>query len=147
MWSDNDTLEDFIGFKVHADLLSALVTDNSLLPITVGVFGDWGSGKTSIMKMLEKELSERDDIAVLYFDAWLFEGYDDAKSALISSILKQLASHKKFPAELKDKASDLIHRVNWMRLLKMGWDKVALPAILAYATGGATAVPSLLTNI
>ena len=104
--------------------------------MTIGVFGDWGSGKTSIMKMLQSAKNEQ--VAVVYFDAWLFEGYDDAKSALISSILKQLMENKRFPAELKDKAAKLIKRVNWMRLMKMGWDNVALPAVLAYAIGGAT---------
>jgi hypothetical protein len=145
MWSDNDTAEDLIGFRVHAELIRDVVQDNAVLPLTIGVFGDWGSGKTSIMKMLQAELAKNEDIAVLYFDAWLFEGYDDAKSALISSILKQLMEHKHFPAALKDKALKLIKRVNWMRLMKMGWDDVALPAVLAYATGGATAVPAVIT--
>jgi hypothetical protein len=147
MWSDNDTVEDLIGFRVHAELLRDVVGDDSVLPVTIGVFGDWGSGKTSIMKMLQVELAKNDQVAVVYFDAWLFEGYDDAKSALISSILKQLMANKRFPAELKDKASNLIKRVNWMRLLKMGWDNVALPAVLAYATGGATAVPGVMSGI
>ncbi len=91
MWTDNETIDDLIGFRVHAELIAEVVSDAKLLPVTMGVFGDWGNGKTSIMKMLEAKLGENDDIAVLYFDAWLFEGYDDAKSALISSILKQLA--------------------------------------------------------
>ncbi|HZE56731.1 MAG TPA: P-loop NTPase fold protein, partial [Chthoniobacterales bacterium] len=147
MWSDNETVEDLIGFRVHTDLIADVVTDSRLLPVTLGVFGDWGSGKTSIMKMLEKQLAENEEIAVVYFDAWLFEGYDDAKSALITSILKQLAEHKRFPAALKDQAAALVGRVNWMRLLKMGWDNVALPAVLAYATGGATAVPALLNGL
>ena len=99
------------------------------------------------MKMLQAELAKNDQIAVVYFDAWLFEGYDDAKSALISSILKQLMSNKRFPAELKDKATKLLKRVNWMRLMKMGWDNVALPAVLAYASGGATAVPGMMTGL
>jgi hypothetical protein len=147
MWSDNETVNDLIGFRVHADLIKAVVTDSKLLPVTLGLFGDWGSGKTSIMKMLQKQLAEDDTVAVLYFDAWLFEGYDDAKSALITSIIKQLAEHKRFPTALKDKAVGLIKRVNWMRVLKMGWDNVALPAVLAYATGGATAVPALLGGL
>jgi hypothetical protein len=147
MWSDNDTAEDLIGFRVHAELISDVVGDDTVLPVTIGVFGDWGSGKTSIMKMLQAELAKNEQVAVVYFDAWLFEGYDDAKSALISSILKQLMENKRFPAELKDKAAKLIKRVNWMRLMKMGWDNVALPAVLAYATGGATAVPAVVTGL
>jgi predicted KAP-like P-loop ATPase len=143
MWSDNETVDDLIGFRVHAELLRDVVCDEALLPIAIGVFGDWGSGKTSIMRMLERELGKNEDIAVIYFDAWLFEGYDDAKSALLTSIIKQLSKHKKFPDALKDDAKKLIGRVNWMRILKMGWDHVALPALLAYATGGATAVPAM----
>ena len=147
MWSDNETVEDLIGFRVHAELIASVVTDKKLLPLTMGVFGDWGNGKTSIMKMLQAELAKQDDIAVLYFDAWLFEGYDDAKSALISSIVRQMSEHKRFPAALKDQAKSLIRKVNWMRVLKMGWDNVALPAVLAYATGGATAVPGLIGGL
>ncbi len=147
MWSDNDTTEDLIGFRVHAELIRDVVGDDTVLPVTIGVFGDWGSGKTSIMKMLQAELAKNEQVAVVYFDAWLFEGYDDAKSALISSILKQLMANKRFPAELKDKATKLIKRVNWMRLMKMGWDNVALPAVFAYATGGATAVPAVVTGL
>jgi Cdc6-like AAA superfamily ATPase len=130
MWSDNETVEDLIGFRVHSELIANVVTDPKLLPVTIGVFGDWGSGKTSIMKMLQRELEQNEDVAVIYFDAWLFEGYDDAKSALISSIIKQLAEHKRFPSALKDRAAKLIQRVNWMRVLKMGWDNIALPAVL-----------------
>ncbi len=144
MWSDNETSRDLIGFKVHADLIQEVVTDELLLPVTLGVFADWGNGKTSIMQMLTAQLSEIPDVAVIYFDAWLFEGYDDAKSALLSTILTQLSEHKNFPVELKSTAGKLMKKVNKMRVLKMGWDNVALPAILAYATGGATAVPSLL---
>jgi hypothetical protein len=143
MWPDNETVEDLIGFRVHAELIADVVSDPKLLPVTMGLFGEWGNGKTSIMKMLQKQLTQDEGLAVLYFDAWLFEGYDDAKSALISSILKQLTKHKRFPQALKARAARLLERVNWMRILKMGWDKVALPAVLAYATGGATAVPRL----
>jgi hypothetical protein len=56
MWSDNETTDDLLGFQVHADLVRSVVTDPKMLPVTIGVFGDWGGGKTSIMKMLERDL-------------------------------------------------------------------------------------------
>ncbi len=53
MWADNETTDDLLGFRVHSDLIQSVVTDPSLLPVVLGVFGDWGSGKSSIMKMLQ----------------------------------------------------------------------------------------------
>ena len=99
MWSDNETADDLLGFQVHADLIRSVVTDPKMLPVTIGVFGDWGGGKTSIMKMLERDLEpenwqkesvERqnyENAAVIYFNGWQFEGYDDAKAAILSSVL------------------------------------------------------------
>lgn len=74
MWSDNETTEDLLGFKVHADLLIDVIKDESVLPISIGVFGDWGSGKSSILKIIHKELKGenddtlKDDTLVLYFN-------------------------------------------------------------------------------
>ena len=35
MWSDNETTEDLLGFKVHADLIAEVINDSELLPITM----------------------------------------------------------------------------------------------------------------
>lgn len=59
MWADNETTEDLLGFKVHADLLIDVIKDDTILPVTIGVFGDWGSGKSSILKIVNEELEER----------------------------------------------------------------------------------------
>ena len=157
MWSDNETTEDLLGFQVHADLIRSIVTDPKMLPATIGVFGDWGSGKTSVMKMLEKsfnpdnyeegseEQQKCERIACLYFNGWLFEGYDDAKSAIISSILLQLGEHKRFGPKIRDKIVSLLKSVNYMRLARLGLQSVALPALTAYISSGASLVPGLIS--
>ena len=100
MWADNETSEDLLGFKVHADLLVDVINDDKVLPVTIGVFGDWGSGKSSILKIVEQELTGdeedgfKDGTLVLYFNGWVFEGYDDAKAALLESIIEKFAKHK-----------------------------------------------------
>jgi ABC-type Na+ transport system ATPase subunit NatA len=70
MWSDNETTVDLLGFKVHADLLRGLVTEPTMLSVVVGVFGDWGGGKSSIMRMLEKDFESEEyaDTVCLYFN-------------------------------------------------------------------------------
>jgi predicted KAP-like P-loop ATPase len=144
VWQDNETEIDLLGFDVHADLIRSVITDQSVLPVTVGVFGDWGGGKSSIMKMLQKALSNEDvypSVVCLYFNGWIFEGYEDAKSALLGSILIQLGEHKKFGPKAKDWVVKLLKRVKWMGLAKVGVKTVGVPLAIAAATGGIGAVP------
>jgi len=144
VWQDNETEIDLLGFDVHADLIRSVITDQSVLPVTVGVFGDWGGGKSSIMKMLQKALSNEDvypSVVCLYFNGWIFEGYEDAKSALLGSILIQLGEHKKFGPKAKDWVVKLLKRVKWMGLAKVGVKTVGVPLAIVAATGGIGAVP------
>jgi predicted KAP-like P-loop ATPase len=152
MWADNETSEDLLGFKVHADLLIDVINDESVLPVTIGVFGDWGSGKSSILKIINDQLSGeneddlKDGTLVLYFNGWIFEGYDDAKAALLESIIEKFDNHKTLGNKVKDRTTKLLKSVNWMRVLGLGFKKVVLPATAAYVTGGASIIPSLLSS-
>src|SRR6185437_13473960 len=139
VWQDNETEIDLLGFDVHADLISSVITDQSVLPVTVGVFGDWGGGKSSIMRMLQKELSNEQaypDVVCLYFNGWTFEGYEDAKSALLTSILIQLGEHKKFGPKAKDWVVKLLKRLKWMEMGKLAVKHVGIPLAVAAVTGG-----------
>ena len=153
MWADNETSEDLLGFKVHADLLTNIIKDESILPITIGVFGDWGSGKSSVLQIVKEEFDNEDDTDSLciYFNGWTFEGYDDAKAALLNSILKELEDNKKISAELKitikEKAKKLWKSVDWMRGAGMVMKNVALPAVSAYFTGGLSLVPFAIQKL
>lgn len=152
MWADNETSDDLLGFKVHADLIVDVINDNDVLPVTVGVFGDWGSGKSSILKIVEKELigdeedGFKDGTLVLYFNGWVFEGYDDAKAALLESIIEKFAKHKKLGSKIKDETVKLLKSVKWMRLMGLGFKKIAVPAATAYLTGGVSLIPYLLNE-
>jgi predicted KAP-like P-loop ATPase len=144
VWQDNETEIDLLGFDVHANLIRSVITDPKVLPVTVGVFGDWGGGKSSIMKMLQKELSDGTaypDVVCLYFNGWTFEGYEDAKSALLSSILIQLGENKRFGAKARDFVVKLLKRLKWMELGKLAVKHVGIPVAIAAATGGIAAVP------
>ena len=149
MWSDNETSEDLLGFRVHADLLIDVINDKSILPITIGVFGDWGSGKSSILQIIKNEFEkdEYKDSLCIYFNGWTFEGYDDAKAALLNSILKELEDNEKLSVDIKnnikEKAKKLWRSIDWMRGAGMVMKNIAFPAVSAYFTGGFSLVPFL----
>ncbi|RZJ91094.1 MAG: NTPase [Chryseobacterium sp.] len=147
MWADNETSEDLLGFKVHADLLIDVINDNTVLPVTIGVFGDWGSGKSSVLQIIKSEFDkeENKDTLCIYFNGWTFEGYDDAKAALLKAILTELQDNKKLSAEVKEavltKAKKLWKSIDWMRGAGMIMKNIALPAVTAYFTGGLSLIP------
>lgn len=117
MWSDNETPIDLLGFQHLVTAVTTIVRNEDLLPATVGVFGDWGGGKSSLLQMARAELEKDPDVLVLSFNGWLFEGYEDAKTALMGTILDELAENKRFVPEVKEKAKKLLKRVNWLRVL------------------------------
>lgn len=145
MWSDNIAEKDYLGFDVHANLIKGLIDEPGMLPITIGVFGDWGSGKSSIMDSLKKVYDAEGDktTVCLQFNGWVFEGYDDAKAALIEAILKSFEDNKSLPRKAKNKVKKLAKSVSWMRAIGFGVKNVAVPLVAASLTGGLSLGPQL----
>ncbi len=118
MWSDNETSIDLLGFGHLAEAVRGIVKNDQLLPATIGVFGDWGSGKSSLLKIVAEGLGSDPKVLTLEFNGWLFEGFDDAKAALLETIVSELLSRKK--KTLSDVAKrvglKLLRRINWFRV-------------------------------
>jgi KAP-like P-loop domain-containing protein len=130
MWSDNVTSEDLLGFEYLSKAAGRLILDPSLHPTTIGVFGLWGSGKSCLAGMLCESLSDRKDVLCIQFNAWTFEGFDDAKSALMDTILERLLEEEKLPAKSRKLFEKLRRAVNVGSLAKLG-AKVGIPAAVA----------------
>lgn len=54
MWADNIAEQDLLGYQVHADLLQKIILYDDMLPISIGVFGNWGAGKITLMYLQQK---------------------------------------------------------------------------------------------
>lgn len=116
LWPDHETNIDLLGFSYIADAVANLASADHLLPATIGVFGDWGSGKSSLISMVRQKLEKNERTLVLDFNGWLFEGYDDAKSALMGTIIDEILSHQTPSKKVKTLAVNLLRRVNWFRV-------------------------------
>lgn len=90
MWSDRETLDDLLGFHLLVESLMTLLTEPRLIPVTIGIDGDWGSGKSSLLKMAAEKLPENGNYIAITFSPWMHEDYDDIKVALITTLLREL---------------------------------------------------------
>ena len=119
MWSDRESELDLLNVQHLVAAIEATVRAEHLLPVTVGVFGDWGSGKSTVMKLARKTLDEDADILCVHFNGWLFEGYEDAKAAILGTILDRLSDKKGLGAEAREAIGKLVERVNWFRMASL----------------------------
>ena len=121
MWKDSETELDFLDFDYLIAVLSDTISQDKLLPASIGVYGDWGSGKSSLMYMCKSRLEEADKNAkCLVFNGWLFEGYDDAKSAIMGSILDAIEEDRKLTDKAKIIIKELYESIDKFKLLRAG---------------------------
>lgn len=123
MWNDVETTKDLLNFTVVADTAAQLVRESAGQPLSIGISGNWGTGKSSLVKMIEAKLVKADasnkKYVFLEFNAWLYQGYDDARMALLQSVADKLLAEAETRKSHIEKAEEFIKRINWLRLGKL----------------------------
>lgn len=117
MWADIDTDQDFLNYSEVADLAVELLSNKKMLPLSLGIFGGWGAGKSSMLRLLEKRLNEsKEDFIIVKFDAWLYQDFDDARAALMEVIASTLLVAAKENEGLVKKINNFSKRIDLFRL-------------------------------
>jgi len=123
MWSDKESKIDFLNFNETAESIKDLITEKELMPISIGVFGDWGAGKSTILELTKASLeTDEQEYIQVHFDAWTFQGYDDAKAALLETIASTLVKKAADDKNLSAKAKEFAGRIDKIRLMGMLMD-------------------------
>lgn len=137
MWNDNETTVDYVNFRLVARVCADLVRNASGEPISIGISGGWGVGKSSLVRMIELELSTTDTKekeaeaspsarhVVVTFNPWLYQGFEDARTALLQTVGDAVLKEAKDSENLLDKAKSLVKRINVLRLAQLGGDVAA----------------------
>lgn len=147
MWHDNETIVDLLDFQHLVSAVKSIVCNDKLLPCTIGIYGDWGSGKSSLMKMVRKELEKEEGVFCISFNGWLFEGYNDAKSAIMGSILDEIEKNKTLSEKAKGIISKLFSQVDWIHAVGTAAKGAVAFATMGPVGLGITAVPELISLI
>jgi predicted KAP-like P-loop ATPase len=113
IFGDSPTTEDGLGFDDYANILLELIGNfDAKSPLTIGIHGRWGSGKTSLMKMVEAKFRGREDVKTIWFNAWAY-GDEPIGLALLQQILIEFQKEDGF----KEKGKTLLGNV-----VKLGSD-------------------------
>lgn len=128
MWSDCETNRDFLNFRIVADTAAEMILQSTGRPLSLGVSGSWGVGKSSMIKLVQDSLRNRGGRKFLFvdFNAWLYQGYDDARAALIDVIAQELVARAENDKKGLEKAKDLLKRVDWFRVAKYTASGIAM---------------------
>lgn len=116
--SDQETRVDLLYNEAIASTIVKLLRDRQDRPMTVGVHGDWGAGKSSVLEMIEAGLEEQDNVLCLKFNGWRFQGFEDAKIALIEGIVTGLVENRPALAKATDKVKAVFRRIDWLKVAK-----------------------------
>jgi len=108
---------DLMGTCPYVDVLERMIGENieNYTPLTIGLFGRWGSGKSSIIKTLSERLANKNadnSVKMVIYDAWKYSG-DAFRRSFILEMKKQLNLdwEEKLRVFYRDKHEDISTRI------------------------------------
>src|SRR5258708_3667748 len=127
--------DDKFRFAPYAEALTKSILNAEPLPLCVGIFGAWGSGKTSFMNLLKYFIVEatkeeaknppHKKTEIIWFNPWKYDQKEDLWNALIQTILNSIIEAQTIKPEIKDTARHLALAATWLALKKV------VPAVTA----------------
>jgi len=151
LWSDEPTTDDLLSFDAVAGTVVDAVLDDTLDPLAIGISGAWGSGKTTILRLIDADLAQRSlpndpndqKILVAQTDPWRYDPSVGAKETLISEVLTALAGEIKDSEGVGGRAKNLLvklkNRVDWSKAIQ-----VAAKASVAFQLPSVDDITSLV---
>lgn len=135
--------QDRLALKHYADGLAAFIS-SCQTPMTIGVQGEWGSGKTSLMKLVRAELRRRSEenkdfpaIIDHWFDTWQYGavgGADVLGVRLLQDLTEEIRKRGSADDMALYKAADSVWRA--ARRMAPGVARAVTVGAASTATGG-----------
>ncbi len=82
---ESDLLDRATQIRILAE--AAVNTPNS---ITLGIYGDWGAGKTSAMALMREYIDKETDAITVWFNAWRYEREEHLLVPLMATVLEDI---------------------------------------------------------
>lgn len=145
---DSPTTSPALGYVQTGQALATIIKQSEPR-FAVGIFGGWGSGKTTLMQAIRKALAAEQGVVVADFNAWRFEREPQLLIPLLDTIRAALvrgADGAGSSKDRKEKIRSIAVRVGWVvRALATGLTaQLGLPGAVtvSYDAGAALAALS-----
>lgn len=109
--ADKATICDRLSFEAYRDTIFEVIREAET-PLTIGIFGSWGAGKTSLLLMLQEKLCELKN--PIWFNAWQYNQEAALWRVLLGRVLEalrppenDLSSHDEENLKLNQQIDDL----------------------------------------
>ncbi|MEB3309170.1 MAG: SUMF1/EgtB/PvdO family nonheme iron enzyme [Snowella sp.] len=138
--SDQATVDDSLGFKPYVTAIAEfLLNPDTKPPLTLSVEGEWGSGKSSFMKQLDKYLREKEldqylqekknrkepkhKQRTVWFNAWRHDKAEAVWAAFALSFIKQITIPQTVTwKEYREKYQNSNRQTYWVYILQAHYD-------------------------
>jgi energy-coupling factor transporter ATP-binding protein EcfA2 len=98
--------EDIFSNYEKAEAIKSFILEyyndaNNLKNKIMALYGEWGSGKTSVVEHLTRVLSFSESFKTIYFPAWEYEKDDNINMSLFDNIAGEIKDKKKYKEIIK----------------------------------------------
>ena len=139
--TDDFAEKDLIGHEAYRDgLVEVIRSVESKGSFTIGIYGQWGTGKTSILKQIkaafDNPISEDDEpVLTVWFNPWQFVAEEHLIIPFFHTLIASLNITKKSTTdEIKDKLTLFLEKI------------APVPLALVYGMEGELKIPFLLNT-
>ncbi|WP_456472170.1 KAP family P-loop NTPase fold protein [Methanocaldococcus sp.] len=92
---------DFLGTKEKAEFIKDFIKNSDNRDYLrknnmIVLYGNWGSGKSSVIKYIHDELNKEKNFKCIIFNAWLYERDNNLPYSLLEFILDELEKDNRF---------------------------------------------------
>jgi len=139
LFLDEPTDVDLLSFDAVAGTVVDALLDPRLDPIALGLSGSWGSGKTSVLRIIAKQLKPKQgepvSRLVIETDPWRYDPQLGIKESLIGEILSAIEEalpEEGVGAQSKTLVKRLLKRIDWTKAMKLAAQSavtVTLPSL------------------
>ena len=128
--TDDIAIEPILDFNLYSNAIVNIVR-NSYPKFTIGLFGDWGTGKTTLMNSIRKELEkDKENTITIWFDAWK---YENEKQFALIPLLKTI--NYSIKDEKDQKKKNLKEALGEAAIFTLGISNEILSAIVTNYAG------------